>query len=94
MAAYKVYWPPINGSSECFDADIMAGFDAAISDGVDILSVSLGGDAGDYFDDAILIGSFHAVKKGIVMVTSVGNSEPEPSTVPNVQPSQLNKKIE
>ena len=86
MAAYKVYWPPINGSSECFDADIMAGFDAAISDGVDILSVSLGGDVGDYFDDAISIGSFHAVKKGIVVVTSAGNSGPEPSTVSNVAP--------
>ena len=53
MAAYKVYWPPINGSSECFDVDIMASFDVAISDGVDILSVSLGGDAGDCFDNAI-----------------------------------------
>ena len=94
VAAYKVCWPPVNGSGECFDADIMAGFDAAISDGVDILSVLLGGDAGDYFDDAISIGSFHAVKKGIVVVTSPENSGPEPSTVPNVPPSQLNKTIE
>ncbi|XP_050203663.1 subtilisin-like protease SBT5.4 [Mercurialis annua] len=86
VAAYKVCWTPVNGSGECFDADILAGFDAAISDGVDVLSVSLGSDATDYFADPIAIGAFHAVRKGIVVVASAGNSGPEASTVSNVAP--------
>lgn len=85
VAAYKVCWPPINGS-ECFDADIMAAFDTAIHDGVDVLSVSLGGDASNYFDDGLSIGAFHAVKHGIVVVCSAGNSGPAAGTVSNIAP--------
>ncbi|KAK6123903.1 hypothetical protein DH2020_042346 [Rehmannia glutinosa] len=84
-AAYKVCWPPID-DNECFDADIMKAFDVAIDDGVDVLSVSLGGAPSDYFDDGIAIASFHAVKKGIVVVASAGNSGPFPATVSNVAP--------
>ncbi|KAJ6776766.1 PEPTIDASE S8 [Salix koriyanagi] len=85
-AAYKVCWPPINGSNECFDADILAAFDVAISDGVDVLSVSLGGDPAEFSEDAIAIGSFHAVAKGITVVASAGNSGPSAGTVSNVAP--------
>lgn len=72
--------------NECFDSDILAAFDMAIDDGVDVLSVSLGGDAGAYVNDSVAIGSFHAVKHGIVVVTSAGNSGPGPGTVSNVAP--------
>ncbi|XP_047081192.1 subtilisin-like protease SBT5.3 [Lolium rigidum] len=87
VAAYRVCYKPVNGSS-CFEADILAGFDAAIHDGVHILSVSLGndGEAYDYFDDAISIGSFHAVRRGITVVCSAGNSGPKPSSISNVAP--------
>ncbi|KAF8015707.1 hypothetical protein BT93_H1281 [Corymbia citriodora subsp. variegata] len=85
VAAYKVCWPPIAGN-ECFDADILAGFDAAIHDGVDVLSVSLGGDPTPLFNDGIAIGSFHAVKNGIVVICSAGNSGPSYGTVSNISP--------
>lgn len=85
VAAYKVCWPPIN-NSECFDADIIAAFDAAIHDGVDVLSVSLGGDPSSYFLDGLAIGSFHAVKNGITVICSAGNSGPQPGTVSNTAP--------
>ncbi|RHN48243.1 putative cucumisin [Medicago truncatula] len=85
VAAYKVCWPPIDGS-ECFDADIMAAFDMAIHDGVDVLSISLGSPAVDYFDDALSIAAFHAVKKGITVLCSAGNSGPTFGTVSNVAP--------
>ncbi|XP_031377315.1 subtilisin-like protease SBT5.3 [Punica granatum] len=85
VAAYKVCWPPANGN-ECFDADVLAGFDAAIHDGVNLLSVSLGGGAAPYFNDGIAIGSFHAVKHGIVVVCSAGNSGPLDGTVSNLSP--------
>ncbi|KAJ7967873.1 Subtilisin-like protease [Quillaja saponaria] len=85
LAAYKVCWPPVNGS-ECFDADILAAFDFAIHDGVDVLSISLGGDPADYFNDGVSIGAFHAVKNGIVVVCSAGNSGPKAGTVSNIAP--------
>ncbi|XP_030527865.1 subtilisin-like protease SBT5.3 isoform X2 [Rhodamnia argentea] len=85
VAAYKVCWPPAAGN-ECFDADILAAFDAAIHDGVDVLSVSLGGVPSPLFNDSIAIGSFHAVKNGIVVVCSAGNSGPADGTVTNISP--------
>ncbi|KAK7348319.1 hypothetical protein VNO80_22870 [Phaseolus coccineus] len=85
VASYKVCWPPFEGG-ECFDADIMAALDMAIHDGVDVLSLSLGGLASDYFEDGIAIGAFHANMKGIPVVCSAGNSGPSPGTVANVAP--------
>ncbi|KAL2926036.1 Subtilisin-like protease SBT5.4 [Bienertia sinuspersici] len=85
VAAYKVCWPPIDGG-ECFDSDILAAFDMAIHDGVDVLSVSVGGDAGDYFNDGIAIGAFHATQHGIAVVCSAGNDGPTAGTVANVAP--------
>lgn len=81
VSAYKVCWP-----SGCSDADILAGFEAAISDGVDVLSVSLGVKTHNLFSDSISIGSFHAVANGIVVVASAGNSGPYLETVSNVAP--------
>lgn len=88
VAAYKVCWPPVGGN-ECFDADIVAAFDLAIHDGVDVLSVSLGGDPTPFFNDSVAIGSFHAVKHNIVVVCSAGNSGPKDGTVANVAPWQI-----
>ncbi|KAM3361504.1 subtilisin-like serine-protease S [Capsicum galapagoense] len=70
IAAYKTCW-----SSGCYDVDLLAAFDDAIRDGVHVISLSLGPDApqGDYFNDAISVGSFHAVSRGILVVASVGN---------------------
>ncbi|KAF3321447.1 Subtilisin-like protease SBT5.4 [Carex littledalei] len=84
VAAYKVCWP--EHGRGCFDADIIAAFDAAISDGVHVVSVSLGGPPRDYFEDGIAIGSFHAVKNGIKVVCSAGNSGPTAGTVSNLAP--------
>ncbi|KAJ1278389.1 hypothetical protein BS78_04G075700 [Paspalum vaginatum] len=85
VAAYRVCFPPVNGS-ECFDADILAAFDAAIHDGVHVLSLSLGGDPSEFFEDGIAIGSFHAVRRGIPVVCSAGNSGPTLGTASNLAP--------
>ncbi|XP_038979852.1 cucumisin-like [Phoenix dactylifera] len=81
IAMYKVCW-----SFGCASADILAAFDDAIADGVDILSVSLGGPPRPFFRDPIAIGSFHAMKNGILTANSAGNSGPDPRTVTNVAP--------
>lgn len=88
VVAYKVCFPPVSGN-ECFDVDILAAFDMAIHDGVDVLSVSLGGDAVPFFNDSVAIGSFHAVKHGIAVVCSAGNSGPDDATVSNVAAWQI-----
>ncbi|XP_058112938.1 subtilisin-like protease SBT5.3 [Magnolia sinica] len=86
VAAYKVCWEPIHGY-QCFGADIIAAFDMAIHDGVDVLSISLSAASGtDYLSDGVAIGSFHAVKNGIVVVCSAGNGGPTQGTVSNTAP--------
>ena len=81
VAMYKVCW---NG--ECLGSDILAGLDWAINDGVDILSLSIGGGPAPYFQDPIAIGAFTAVEKGIFVSCSAGNSGPMPATVINAAP--------
>lgn len=82
IAVYKTCW-----DSGCYDVDLLAAFDDAVRDGVHILSLSLGPDApqGDYFNDAISVGSFHATTHGIVVVASVGN-EGNQGTATNLAP--------
>ncbi|XP_031493272.1 subtilisin-like protease SBT5.3 [Nymphaea colorata] len=71
----------------CSDVDILAAYDAAIGDGVDVITISLGNmDAGDYFSDSFSIGSFHAVSRGIAVVAAGGNDINRIGTVTNVAP--------
>ncbi|CAA3011298.1 subtilisin-like protease SBT4.15 [Olea europaea var. sylvestris] len=81
LAIYKVCW--IMG---CTDMDILAAYDAAIADGVDIISVSLGGYPRNLFEDPIAIGSFHAMKKGIFTSCAAGNDGPDLESIENVAP--------
>ncbi|CAL4885610.1 unnamed protein product [Urochloa decumbens] len=83
IAAYKVCWE--NG---CADSDILKGFDAAIADGVDVISLSLGavGYAPNFYEDQTAVGAFNAVRKGIVVSASAGNSGPGEYTAVNVAP--------
>jgi subtilisin family serine protease len=66
--------------------DILAGFEAAIHDGVDVISISIGGGSPDYAHDSISIGSFHAMMKGITTVASAGNDGPSMASVGNTAP--------
>ncbi|XP_050236946.1 subtilisin-like protease SBT5.4 [Mercurialis annua] len=81
VASYKICW-----SGFCYAADILAALDAAIKDGVDVLSMSIGSSATDLFDDSTSIGSFNAIRKGIAVVASAGNQGPGPETINNVAP--------
>ena len=86
IAVYKVCW-----SEGCRDADILAAFDDAIADGVDILSVSLGGGPIplEYFRNSIDIGAFHALRKGTFTSSSAGNSGPNLKTTTKCAPWYL-----
>ncbi|CAN0924585.1 Subtilisin-like protease SBT5.3 [Linum grandiflorum] len=81
VAAYKV----CKDNGGCPSAEILAGFDAAIQDKVDVITVSLGSSASPYVRDSIAIGSFHAVSSGIPVICSAGNAGLDGS-VNNVAP--------
>lgn len=81
IAVYKVCW-----SSGCSDMDLLAAFDEAIADGVNFISVSIGGATKQFFSDPIAIGAFHAMKRGILTTCSAGNDGPYTMTVENAAP--------
>ena len=81
VAVYKVCW--LGG---CFTSDIAAGIDKAIEDGVNVLSMSIGGSLMEYYRDIIAIGSFTAMSHGILVSTSAGNGGPSQGSLSNVAP--------
>ncbi|KAE9596247.1 hypothetical protein Lal_00048755 [Lupinus albus] len=88
VVAYKTCWHTTDPGG-CQEADMLAAFDQAIYDGVDVISASVGWSS-PYVEalltDGISIGSFHAVARNIVVVCSGGNDGPAPRTVTNVAP--------
>ncbi|KAI9181562.1 hypothetical protein LWI28_020532 [Acer negundo] len=85
LAVYKVCWK----NSGCFDSDILAAFDAAVNDGVDVISISIGGGDGissPYYLDPIAIGSYGAASRGVLVSSSAGNGGPNGMSVTNVAP--------
>ncbi|KAK4396842.1 Subtilisin-like protease SBT1.8 [Sesamum angolense] len=81
LATYRVCW-----KSGCFGSDILAAIDRAIQDGVDVLSLSLGGGSAPYSRDPIAYGAYAAMEKGIFVSCSAGNSGPAKSSLANVAP--------
>ncbi|XP_047315880.1 subtilisin-like protease SBT1.2 [Impatiens glandulifera] len=81
IAIYKVCW-----STGCYSSDILAAMDSAIKDGVDVLSLSLGGFPVPLYEDTIAIGSFRAMEHGIIVVCAAGNNGPSDSSIANDAP--------
>ncbi|EEE63467.1 subtilisin-like protease [Oryza sativa Japonica Group] len=84
LAMYKVC-----NDQGCFESDVLAGMDAAVKDGVDVLSISLGGPSLPFDKDPIAIGAFGAMSKGIAVVCAGGNSGPTHFTLSNEAPWML-----
>ncbi|XP_004492919.1 subtilisin-like protease Glyma18g48580 [Cicer arietinum] len=89
VATYKVCWS-LTDVADCFGADVLAAIDQAISDGVDIISLSAAGQylvrPEDIFTDEVSIGAFHALSRNILLVASAGNDGPTLGSVVNVAP--------
>nr|KAJ0192244.1 hypothetical protein LSAT_V11C800435950 [Lactuca sativa] len=74
-------------TNRCATEDVLSAFEAAIADGVDIISVSVGSPAAeDLFQNPFSIGSFHAMQNGILTVQSAANQGPMPQTISSVVP--------
>ncbi|XP_074268000.1 subtilisin-like protease SBT4.13 [Silene latifolia] len=81
IAVYKVC--DTNG---CKESSILAAFDDAIADGVDLITISIGGIPTVFDENAVAIGAFHAMERGILTVQSAGNEGDEPGTVGSIAP--------
>ncbi|KAM0949513.1 putative tripeptidyl-peptidase II [Dioscorea sansibarensis] len=81
IAIYKVC--DIEG---CQGIDILAAMEAAISDGVNVMSLSLGGGPQSFYDEPIAMGAFRAVQQGIFVSCAAGNNGPYVNTVSNEAP--------
>ncbi|KAL6657760.1 hypothetical protein ACP70R_005540 [Stipagrostis hirtigluma subsp. patula] len=83
-AKVAMYKAGVKGNSP--SADVVAAIDAAVKDGVDIISMSLGFDATAFHNDTVAIAVFGAVRKGVFVVLSAGNYGPAASSLHNVAP--------
>nr|CAD1822148.1 unnamed protein product [Ananas comosus var. bracteatus] len=82
LAIYKVCFE--NG---CATSNTLAAIDQAIYDGVDIISMSIGGNATyRYYYDGIAQGSLAALSHGIIAVAAAGNEGPAENTLAHDAP--------
>ncbi|KAG8098262.1 hypothetical protein GUJ93_ZPchr0013g34547 [Zizania palustris] len=81
VATYKVCW-----TGGCFSSDILKAMEVAVTDGVDVLSLSLGGGTADYYRDSIAVGAYSAMERGIFVSCSAGNAGPGAATLSNGAP--------
>ncbi|XP_021283802.1 CO(2)-response secreted protease-like [Herrania umbratica] len=85
LAIYRV----CSSHNGCRGSSILAAFDDAIADGVEVLSLSLGAPSflkPELTNDPIAIGAFHAVQHNITVVCSAGNDGPTRGSVVNAAP--------
>ncbi|GLT65336.1 hypothetical protein SLA2020_377740 [Shorea laevis] len=86
IAVYKVCWEE---PDDCQSSDIVAAIDEAIKDGVDVVSISIGGahaNAIPYFEDILVQAAFHGIQRGIFFSFGAGNDGPRINTVDNTAP--------
>ncbi|CAI0464869.1 unnamed protein product [Linum tenue] len=81
VAIYKVCW--LGG---CFGSDILAAMEKAVEDGVNVMSMSIGGGMSDYYRDTVAIGAFSAAARGVFVSCSAGNGGPSQGSLSNVAP--------
>ncbi|KAE8717208.1 subtilisin-like protease SDD1-like [Hibiscus syriacus] len=80
LAMYKVC------GADCSESAILAAMDAAVEDGVDVLSLSLGGGSVSFYMESIAVVAFTAIQKGIFVNCSAGNDGPSYGSLSNEAP--------
>jgi subtilisin family serine protease len=78
ISMYKACWSYVQSLQKlnsCFDGDVVAGIEQAVSDGVDVLSFSISGTLTDLLDP-IETAFFNAAAAGVFVSAAAGNSGP------------------
>ncbi|KAH7690743.1 Peptidase S8 subtilisin-related protein [Dioscorea alata] len=70
VAMYKAH-----DSTGCYNSDILVAIDAAIVDGVDVLSLLIGTGSSTFYEDMIGIEAFSAIEKGIFLTVTVSTTD-------------------
>lgn len=90
IAAYKVCWtgqdPAATNDDGCATSDLLAGIDAAVADGVDVINFSIGGGAAQTTISATDEAFLGAAAAGVFVAASAGNAGPTASTLDNASP--------
>ncbi|KAK9734757.1 hypothetical protein RND81_04G161200 [Saponaria officinalis] len=81
IAVYKVC-----DHSGCQESAILGAFDDAIADGVDFITISIGGQPTVLYEDSIAIGALHAMQKGVLTLHSAGNDGDNSGSTGSVAP--------
>ena len=85
IAAYKVCWGSLpEAATGCYTTDLLAGIEAAIIDGVDVINYSISGS--QQATDPVELSFLSAASAGIFVAASAGNSGPTPSTTNHESP--------
>lgn len=82
LAMYKVSAT----DGEAGESEVLAAMDAAIEDGVDVMSLSLGYGSQPLYDDVVAIGAYAAITKGIFVSCVAGNSGKRDAALSNEAP--------
>ena len=86
VAAYKVCFDDNNeDTGDCFNSSILSAIDDAVTDGVDVINMSISGST-DTVVDPVEIGFEGAAEAGIFVAVSAGNNGPGESTVAHNSP--------
>lgn len=90
IAAYKVCWngpdASVTTDDGCATSDLLAGIDAAVADGVDVINYSIGGGAAQTTISLTGQAFYGAAAAGVFVAASAGNSGPGASTLDNAAP--------
>ena len=82
VAVYKAC-----GETSCPEESLISAIVAAVDDGVDVISLSIGGTSETTYDhEPVAVASFAAMRACVLVVATAGNDGPFPSTVHNDVP--------
>ncbi|KAJ0807832.1 putative tripeptidyl-peptidase II [Helianthus annuus] len=70
----------------CMGSSILAGMDAAIEDGVNVMSIALGASSMPFYKDNVAVAAFNAMQKGISVSCLAGNYGPSSASLLNEAP--------
>ncbi len=87
IAVYKALWHRTTSTTAGgLTSDLVAAFDQAVADGVDVINYSVGSSSESSPDDPVELAMLSAASAGIFVATSAGNSGPGASTLDHPSP--------